>query len=1284
MQCKHCKFAPSDVTTLLNHYRLKHAQGHQGKNWTCPYSDCVCNFRTSGTLKSHIARNHVERKSITITSTFKCDYCSFLSTCSALDFFTHLRGHLRNGEEVTCPFVGCYHKINSVANFNIHKCRKHKNHTDTDIKSAAPLEAGSADTGCHDYDFNDGDEGPSMHTEADEPFAENFDIDALEHKLASLFLSMQTVLHVTKNATQKIILDLYDIEKLANELAVKKITDICTKHGIDKDSEILQEITGALFECNPIIQTTSERGRLSTQYRRDLYFQEHFSILKPTEYLYDRTCKESFIYVPINDTLNNMLCNVDFVDKIVFNQSSTSGQLNSFQDGHFYKANALLSEEDPKMSLGLYIDEFEVCNPLGTSKKEHKIVAMYWVLLNLLPKYRSSLTSIQLAVLGKSDDVHNFGYEKFLSPLTRDIQLLEQNGVFVPRLNQNVKGTVFCVCADNLGANSLAGFVECFSATNYCRFCVIDKKDVKSTRIRDFKLRTIEEHNSHVEMLQSSGSMHPVFGVKRECALSKALSYFHPVTGFPPDVLHDLFEGIVPEELAVCLQALIAKGLFTHDELNKYIKTFPYQGPDKVNKPKIIAKSCFKKGTIGGNAHENWTLLRLLPLIIGHRIPENEPCWEILMDLKVIVELAVCASFSEETLSYMSSLINDHRNLVIETFPDFSIRPKHHFVDHYPHLIHCFGPLVSLWTMRFEAKHSYFKKVVHDTQNFKNVLLTLGTKHQEMQAYYSDRGELFWQSVYIENAEPFSTCNLDETLRSAVEKKYPNTDSVSVSSDVMLLRVYISPDNIRRVKLPGLPESVDRLKNILRELLGLEGGFSLQFEDPDFGNALCNLHSIDELPADKSVLKVVWDNIALSDSPTQSPARYMSDTSSVTSLDTASTSSHSDTLGSPTFYRKLKTAKDLPSPGSIQIPTFSLDVELRLKQGNEIYRQTKTPIAPSREMKSAICTAIVESIFATDCYPDKADMKCYAAALVTKHPCLTEDGPGTGYDGWLVSLWFKVGNYRNKLRKAGHAEVSVNKKKADSEEGMKFRLKKARRAEVNFLPPHAEGQSHESLDDLRLQMTKETEKKIFDANFIKDTMAVTFSLRRREVVEIQPLVQVLRDRWPALFHKDEICREFFRITQIDLMTSFRSSLEKFTPALLKYYRKKKEHAGSELTTLLAPLDDQDTDAEETYTKGVKISILSVLEDDGVAARRSLPNVLNIAIILEEAVVLKDIKDLPSAVGYLIGLLYACNMEYPKELRYTFEVIQKVFLELDAQDCSARALSLRRKIFEFLR
>lgn len=32
-------------------------------------------------------------------------------------------------------------------------------------------------------------------------------------------------------------------------------------------------------------------------------------------------------------------------------------------------------------------------------------------------------------------------------------------------------------------------------------------------------------------------------------------NYFNVLSGCPPDVLHDLFEGIVPQELALCLKA---------------------------------------------------------------------------------------------------------------------------------------------------------------------------------------------------------------------------------------------------------------------------------------------------------------------------------------------------------------------------------------------------------------------------------------------------------------------------------------------------------------------------------------------------------------------------------------------------------------------------------------------------------------------------------------------------------------------------------------------------------
>lgn len=74
-------------------------------------------------------------------------------------------------------------------------------------------------------------------------------------------------------------------------------------------------------------------------------------------------------------------------------------------------------------------------------------------------------------------------------------------------------------------------------------------------------------------------------GVKRQCALTAKLKYFHVLSGYPPDVLHDLFEGIVPLEIALCLGVFIQNKYFTLEELNKCIREFPYKWSDKTDAP---------------------------------------------------------------------------------------------------------------------------------------------------------------------------------------------------------------------------------------------------------------------------------------------------------------------------------------------------------------------------------------------------------------------------------------------------------------------------------------------------------------------------------------------------------------------------------------------------------------------------------------------------------------------------------------------------------------------------
>lgn len=140
-----------------------------------------------------------------------------------------------------------------------------------------------------------------------------------------------------------------------------------------------------------------------------------------------------------------------------------------------------------------------------------------------------------------------------LEPLLRDLKSFEEDGLFVPCLGKIIKGTVFSVIADNLGAHSVAGFVESFSGSYICRFCVGERSQFQELEVRtgSFPARTIQQHQLDIETaLASNTHSH---GVKRHCAITQRLNHFHVTTDYPPDVLHGLLEGIVPVEFTLCL-----------------------------------------------------------------------------------------------------------------------------------------------------------------------------------------------------------------------------------------------------------------------------------------------------------------------------------------------------------------------------------------------------------------------------------------------------------------------------------------------------------------------------------------------------------------------------------------------------------------------------------------------------------------------------------------------------------------------------------------------------------
>lgn len=70
-----------------------------------------------------------------------------------------------------------------------------------------------------------------------------------------------------------------------------------------------------------------------------------------------------------------------------------------------------------------------------------------------------------------------------------------------------------------------------------------------------------------------------------------------------------------------------------------------------------------------------------------------------------------------------------------------------------------------------------------------------------------------------------------------------------------------------------------------------------------------------------------------------------------------------------------------------------------------------------------------------------------------------------------------------------------------------------------------------------------------------------------------------------------------------------------------------------------------------------------------------------SVVIECNQVLTQCGNWTKACMLLMGLIYALNLEYPKTLKNTFEVFQKLFLELDGAKLLKKVYSLKSKLME---
>lgn len=218
-------------------------------------------------------------------------------------------------------------------------------------------------------------------------------------------------------------------------------------------------------------------------------------------------------------------------------------------------------------------------------------------------------------------------------------------------------------------------------------------------------------------------------GVKGPCPLND-LPHFHIIENAAWDIMHDILEGICPLEVKLVLKVFLRKKFIDLNLLNARFVSFNYSTSDLKNKPVALTENFLNNTSPGQNAAQMWCLIRYLPLVIGDCIPEDDLHWDLLLLLLEIMSFIFAPTISQEEIIYLKCVIQYHHALFLQLFKDEHLKPKHHFMVHYPSALKHLGPLLHMWVMRFEAKHNFSRRLSHVVCNFKNIQKTLAYRNQ--------------------------------------------------------------------------------------------------------------------------------------------------------------------------------------------------------------------------------------------------------------------------------------------------------------------------------------------------------------------------------------------------------------------------------------------------------------------------------------------------------------------------------------------------------------------------
>ena len=697
---------------------------------------CYSVFRSFASYKTHIYRYHSyvlakpAGETQSLVTEILCCVCN--STYPSLRALTsHYRDHCNHGLSVPCIVKRCNKVFDVLSTYTAHMSRRHRNvsllNIRDDFKCQKAVTVLTGDNEMCPMDIEEDQDSSRQSSES---------TDVCKN-IALLFLKMKAQYCLADTTVQAIVNDFSDLCYLSSLTVEKHIDTLCAKYNLPVAEFRDAADSGSWKNAMTDLQSDS---------RRSAYYMRVFPYIMPTEYKFSDDCRntDSFQYISVIDTLKAVLKIDDVRTQILNPETSAEGHLKSFRDGTLYQNHPVFSQTHYGVEIIVYSDEFQIVNPLGPHRKKHKLMAFYFTLGNFHSTCKSQKSCTFLLALCKSIHINKYGFGPIASHFNEEMHVLENSGITVDGYAHEIRGALAFIAGDNLNSHMIGGYNACFSPNVLypCRFCLTTNSEMQETfTVDEMSLRTRESYNQHVSAMHQNGT-ESSFGIR--CKSSFISGSFHVVDGLPPDIMHDLLEGVVPFEMALVLQYFVSEGYFTVEELNSILDSWKYGPLDNANKPVPISHTI--GDSIKQNAGRMWCLLRLFPLMVAHKVPVGDEYWQFLLDLKDIVELVFSPRLAIGHVLMLQTKIQDHVQSYRRLFPSRLLKPKQHFMLHYARSMFVYGPLRKCWCMRFEAKHYYFARLMRVVNNFKHTCKSLAERHQMSLAYLLASNSLFQEN----------------------------------------------------------------------------------------------------------------------------------------------------------------------------------------------------------------------------------------------------------------------------------------------------------------------------------------------------------------------------------------------------------------------------------------------------------------------------------------------------------------------------------------------------------